>query len=98
MRQRGNEIVFHALGARDLLGHIVDVVAQLADLVVIDFLQAHPIAPCGDFLDDLVDAHDRLEDGFQEIAVGQDHKQDEHHPDQQRQQDNPVDLAFGDGQ
>ena len=94
MRDRRNEVVLHALGAVDLVGHIVDRVAQLADLVVIGLLQAHAVASCRDLLGDVVDLEHRVYDRPDKVAVGRDDEDQEHQTREQRHADDDPDLAL----
>ncbi len=95
MGERRNEVVLHALGAGDFLGHAVDAVAQLADFVVVGFLQAHAIAPRCNFAHNFVDADNRFQNRFDKVAVGQQHQRDEQHAGKDCEQDNLMDLPLG---
>ena len=64
VRYRRDKVIFHALGARDLIRHVVNGVAQLTDLVIVRLLQAHTVSPGGDFLCDDVYFGDRLQNGL----------------------------------
>ena len=72
---RRDEVIFHLLGVTQLLRHIVDGGAQLADLIVIVGVQPHIKVALGDLPGGPAHLAHRRDDGIHEVAAGIQHKQ-----------------------
>ena len=72
---RRDEVIFHLLGVTQLLRHIVDGGAQLADLIVIVGTQPHIKVALGDLPGGPAHLAHRHDDGIHEVAAGIQHKQ-----------------------
>ena len=97
VRDGGNKVVFHALTARNLVRHVVNGVAQFANLVIIHFLQAHPIPACRNFFCNDVDFGDWFQDRLDKIAIGQHDQRKKQQTCRNRKQDKIHGLLFSDG-
>ena len=75
MGNRRDEVIFHLLGVTQLLRHIVDGGAQLADLIVIVGIQPHIKVALGDLPGGPAHLAHRRDDGIHEVAAGIQHKQ-----------------------
>ena len=73
MGDGGDELRLGGLRLLDFQGHIVDGVDQLADLVVIFFLDLRPVAPAGNEPGGVDDAGQGLYQGADKIEVGKVH-------------------------
>ena len=95
MRDRGDKVVFHLLRRAQLAGHVVDGVAQLADLVVFGLFNAHGKVPLGNFPGAGAHLPHRHHDGPDEVHPREGEQQHDEHPQGDERQNNQGGLLVG---
>ena len=87
MRNRGNKVILHFFWRAQLLGHIVDGIAEIANLVVVWFSDPHLKVALGDSAGHRADFSQGLHNWSDKIGVGKHHKENHHTAHQKQQAD-----------
>ena len=95
MGNRGNKLVFQLFRSPKLYRHVIDVVAQLSDFIVIGFLNPGVEISLGNALGGCADLPDRRDNGLHEIQVGKHNERDNENTSKSQKPDNQQHLPVG---
>ena len=95
MGDRGDEVVLHLFGGAQFPGHVVDGVAQIADLVVFGLVNAHGEVALSDLPGALAQLPHRHQDGPDEVHARQGEQQHDEGPGGYQHENDEGDLPVG---